>query len=142
VTGSQTSAPGAVAHGAFETTLVNGIRASGISPADRGLHYGDGVFETIACRAARPRFLSLHLDRLALGCSRLKIGAPDLEALRAEVRSLAQDQDRAIIKVLVTRGIARARGYRAEGNETATRITFRYAWPQDDVASYQQGVKV
>ena len=44
-----------------------------VSALDRGLHFGDGLFETIACVDGRPRFLPLHLERLAFGCERLQI---------------------------------------------------------------------
>jgi hypothetical protein len=42
--------------------LVNGEISAHISTADRGLHYGDGVFETIAVLGGMPRFWQLHMD--------------------------------------------------------------------------------
>jgi len=124
------------------TVLVNGVRDEGVSPMDRGLHFGDGLFETIACNRGRPRFLALHLERLALGCARLQIQLPDPVEVATEVLELARDVDRAIVKVLVTRGVAVARGYGAAGTETATRITIRYPWPHEDAAGLHDGVKV
>src|SRR5262245_8031776 len=62
---------------------------AGVSPFDRGLHFGDGLFETIACRKGKARFLSLHLERLMLGCERLRINLGGVEPLRREVRALA-----------------------------------------------------
>jgi 4-amino-4-deoxychorismate lyase len=122
--------------------LVNGVREAGTSPLDRGLHFGDGLFETIACRKGLPRFLSLHLERLALGCRRLNIDASGLEDIRAEVLGLAREVDRAIVKVLLTRGAAVARGYVPAGSERATRITIRYSWPHEDPAQSHDGVLV
>jgi 4-amino-4-deoxychorismate lyase len=124
------------------TMLVNGVRGGGSSPLDRGLHFGDGLFETIACLNRNPRFLSLHLERLVLGCERLRIDVPDIEDIRAEVLQLAREVDRAIIKVLVTRGVAAARGYAPAGSERATRITIRYPWPHEDRARMHDGVRV
>jgi 4-amino-4-deoxychorismate lyase len=124
------------------TVLVNGVRDADASPVDRGLHYGDGLFETIACRNGVPRFLSLHLERLALGCRRLNIDASGLEDTRTEVLGLAREADRAIIKVLMTRGVALARGYATAGSEKATRITIRYSWPHEDSAQLHDGVLV
>ncbi len=37
-----------------------------MSPYDRGLHYGDGLFETIVCVKGRRDSLSLHMERLSL----------------------------------------------------------------------------
>ena len=106
------------------------------------MHFGDGLFETIACRRGRPRFLSLHLERLELGCTRLSIDPGNIEDLRSEVRALAGDVDSAIIKVLLTRGTALARGYGITGREKATRITFRYPWPHETPSGSQDGVQV
>src|SRR5581483_6820931 len=116
--------PGSVLPGAgSERMLVDGTEAAGVSTLDRGLHFGDGLFETIACRAGRPRFLSLHLERLMSGCKRLQIAFHDEAAVRSEVEELAHGSDRALVKVLVTRGSAVARGYGFTGREKATRIT-------------------
>ncbi|HVW69058.1 MAG TPA: aminodeoxychorismate lyase [Steroidobacteraceae bacterium] len=120
---------------------VNGIPDREVSPFDRALHFGDGLFETLACRKGRVRFLSLHLERLQLGCARLQIEAGDLEDVRAEVRALAAEADSAIIKVLLTRGTAVARGYGVTGREKATRITFRYAWPQETPTLARDGIR-
>ena len=122
------------------TVLVNGVSATGVSALDRGLHFGEGVFETIACLGGRPRFLPLHLERLEFGCERLRLTPPNLEEIRAEVLGLVRDIERAIVKVLITGGEAVARGYARAGNETATRITIRYPWPHEDPAQLHDGV--
>lgn len=112
-----------------ERVLVNGAEAAHVSALDRGLHYGDGLFETLGCIAGRPRFLGLHLQRLAAGCARLQLPVPDLPAVAAELSALAAPCDRAIVKLILTRGPARERGYAFAGTEEATRITLRYPWP-------------
>jgi 4-amino-4-deoxychorismate lyase len=124
-----------------ELVLVNGRPDQQISPFDRAVHFGDGLFETIACRRGRPRFLSLHLERLQLGCDRLGLDAGNLEDIRAEVRALAREVDEAIVKVVLSRGAALARGYGVTGREKATRITFRYAWPSETRTESQDGIQ-
>ena len=128
--------------GPLECVLLNGSSAREVSPFDRGLHFGDGLFETIACRRGRPRFLTLHLERLRLGCERLGIETGGLPDIQTEVRALASEVDNAIIKVILTRGTALARGYQASGREKATRITFRYAWPKETATESQVGIRV
>jgi 4-amino-4-deoxychorismate lyase len=113
-----------------------------VSIHDRGFHYGDGLFETIACRRGRARFLAWHLERLAEGCKRLHIHFDAMAALQGEVQRLAAECDAALIKVIVTRGIATARGYGAKGDEIATRVVLRYSWPQEDPACWTDGVCV
>ncbi|HWW78662.1 MAG TPA: aminodeoxychorismate lyase [Steroidobacteraceae bacterium] len=126
----------------LEQVLLNGIPDQQLSPFDRALHFGDGLFETIACRRGRPRFLSLHLERLHLGCTRLGIEPGNLDEIRAEIRALAREVDNAIIKLILTRGTALARGYAVTGREKATRITFRYAWPSETPTESQDGIRV
>lgn len=130
------------AAGAPEAVRVNGAPASDVSVIDRGLHYGDGLFETIACTNGRPRLLERHLQRLALGCRRLKLVPPDRQTLDAEIRDLAAQASRAIVKILLTRGPARARGYGVSGDESPTRVTLRYPWPQERPAVAREGVRV
>jgi len=128
----------------LERVLLNGSPAQlagQISPYDRGMHFGDGLFETIACRRGRPRFLSLHLERLRLGCQRLGID-PGPDDIATEIRSLASEVDSSIVKLMLTRGAAVARGYGVTGREKATRVTFRYPWPQETQTGSQDGVRV
>jgi 4-amino-4-deoxychorismate lyase len=124
-----------------DVVLVNGVRDAGLSALDRGVHFGDGLFETIACVKGRPRFLPLHLERLEFGCERLAVAA-NLDEIGAEVAQLARDVDRAIVKVVVTAGEAVARGYGRCGDETATRITIRYPWPHGTSEQLHDGVMV
>jgi len=137
------SAPGgsAAVRAAPELVWVNGQPAASVSALERGLHYGDGLFETLACVHGQPRFLELHLRRLAAGCARLGLACPQ-GPLRAELRTLAAGSSRAIVKVLVTRGPAQARGYAVTGHEQPTRIVLRYGWPADDPALERDGVRV
>lgn len=124
-----------------EIVWINGRAAGEVSVLERGLHYGDGLFESIACLKGGPRFLDLHLKRLAAGCARLGLPA-DLAAVAREVRELAAPCACAVIKVLVTRGAAIARGYALTGREETTRITLRYAGAEQDLLAAQQGVRV
>ena len=121
---------------------IDGCAAREVSVLERALHYGDGLFETIACLGGSARFLELHLARLARGAERLGIAPLDPSVLRREVVAIAARADRAVVKVLVSRGVAAARGYAVTGAEKATRITFRFAWPPDDPSLGRAGVRV
>jgi 4-amino-4-deoxychorismate lyase len=114
---------------------------SAVSVLDRGLHYGDGLFETIACEGGRPRLIERHLQRLDSGCERLGLVPGDLEQLAREVRHLAAGTSTAIVKLLLTRGVSLARGYAPTGRERTTRIALLYAWPGPDEEQAEQGVR-
>ena len=62
--------------------LVNGTDAGGIAIDDRGLQYGDGLFETMAASDGRIRNFELHLARLEEGCRRLGMPMPSSGSLR------------------------------------------------------------
>jgi 4-amino-4-deoxychorismate lyase len=128
--------------GAPEVVWVNGRPDAALSPLERGLHYGDGLFETIACLEGRPRFLDLHLERLRSGCARLDIQFPAPDDLRREILAIAAGAKRAIVKLLLTRGPAVARGYQTTGSEQPTRLTLRYHWGHEDPRLAADGVQV
>ena len=105
---------------------IDGARGTRIDWRDRGLQYGDGLFETMRVRGGRVRLLDRHLERLLAGCARLGIAPPPPGRLRRELAAAAAGQDDAVLKLIVTRGRGE-RGYRPTGRERATRILSR--WP-------------
>jgi 4-amino-4-deoxychorismate lyase len=119
---------------------VDGVDVAHLPVSDRGLHYGDGVFETITVRDGLLRFAALHRLRLEEGCRRLALRL-DIEAAFAELQALARDQHRCILKLIATRGDALARGYAVTGAESPRRVTLRYPWPLDNAAALE-GVRV
>jgi 4-amino-4-deoxychorismate lyase len=113
--------------------LVNGLSPGdplhAIGFEDRGLQYGDGVFETALVTRGRVRFLEQHLRRIAHGCERLGIVAPDPAVLRADVQQLSGSAERAVLKIVVTRGIG-PRSYRPSSQSTTTRIVALHPAPE------------
>ena len=65
-------------------TLINGLEEDAITVHDRGLHYGDGLFETFAVIHSEPQYWERHYRRLACGCERLKLPLPEEGLLRME----------------------------------------------------------
>jgi 4-amino-4-deoxychorismate lyase len=108
---------------------INGRRRSTLNYRDRGLQYGDGVFETMRVQRRSIRLLDFHLDRLYRGCRRLKIGAPQPLVLRRELERIAARRGEGVLKLIVTRGCG-PRGYRPSGRERATRIATLRGLPQ------------
>lgn len=112
---------------------VNGRRGGTLDPADRGLQYGDGLFETMRVRRGAVRLLDLHLERLYAGCGRLAIRPPPRMRLRRELERAAAGAGEAVLKLIVTRG-AGSRGYRPNGTERATRILSLHPLPAASAA--------
>lgn len=125
-----------------DRVLLDGRATGAIAPTDRGLHYGDGLFETIACRRGVPRFLELHLERLRRGCRRLALPAVDFALLRSELHALAAQRESCLLKLIVTRGAALRRGYGPTGDERPRRLLLRYPAPEGTEANAARGVRV
>ncbi|MEZ5499644.1 MAG: aminodeoxychorismate lyase [Steroidobacteraceae bacterium] len=96
---------------------------------DRGLHYGDGLFETIVVRDGMARHLDAHMQRLRAGMARLRIGSVDWPGLAQTLVSCASREDRAVFKLIVTRGSDPARGYVMHEGLCPTVVLLRYDFP-------------
>ncbi len=107
---------------------INGRKRSTVDYRDRGLQYGDGVFETMRVRRRGIRLLDFHLQRLHQGCRRLKIRAPETLLLQRELERIAARRSEGVLKLIVTRGCG-PRGYRPSGREQSTRIATLHALP-------------
>ncbi len=101
--------------------LINGVPGDSIPATDRGLLYGDGLFETIAVIAGAALNFDAHLSRLNLGCQRLGISVPGDNLLRHEASQVIGACPRGVLKIIFTRG-GGGRGYRPDPELTPTRI--------------------
>lgn len=118
---------------------INGIAQTDVAVMDRGLHYGDGLFETMAVFQGRCPWFPMHYQRLAAGCERLAIPVPDKQVLLDEVEQAVSDQQKAVIKIILTSGSG-GRGYRRPTVIEPTRIVLRYDWPDYPDTYWQEGV--
>jgi len=107
---------------------INGKPGELIPVSDRGLQYGDGLFETLAVKAGRIPLLDYHLQRLHAGCRRLQLHAPPEDSLRTELLSAAATHTAAVLKLIVTRADAGS-GYSFQRSQNNTRILMRHPWP-------------
>jgi branched-chain amino acid aminotransferase len=112
----------------MEIIYVNGkfssIDEARISPIDRGVTLGDGLFETVIVRDGQIRQLQEHLARLKKGAGILGIKIPlsdeDIATVMQELLGKNNMQD-GRIRLTLTRGEA-AHGLVSAGNEESTLI--------------------
>ena len=117
--------------------LINGITSGYVSVTDRGLHYGDGVFETIACVGNSAVFIQQHLNRMENGAHKLNIPFPDRQLFLDDINCLLRGSNsNSIIKLILTRGRGE-RGYRYEKTQIPMRICMLSVWP-DYVAHWRE----
>lgn len=86
------------------------VRVAALAPGNRGLAYGDGLFETMRAHRGALPWWDAHWARLAHGGARLGIALPDETFVRAQAGALFADGGAGVLKLLVVRGGA-ARGY-------------------------------
>lgn len=107
--------------------LLDGEPTDAAAP-DRGMQFGDGVFETLAAIDGRIPALDRHLERLARGCRMLGLPAPDERRLRQDLDAVLPATGHAVLKILVTAG-AGGRGYARPKDGPVARRVGRLPWP-------------
>lgn len=124
----------ALINGSATTDATQALHVHAISVEDRGLFYGDGVFETMLLRGGEVRFIDRHFARLQRGCERLGIAAPSEAIFQGDVAALIKGHNDGVVKYIVTRG-AGGRGYRAATTIPPTRVAMLYPPVERDAES-------
>jgi 4-amino-4-deoxychorismate lyase len=119
--------------------LVNGKSASEIPVMDRGLQYGDGLFETMTVINGEIPFWSYHMQRVKRSCERLLLPIPNEIQLKQEIKQLLTGDADAILKLILTRGLGQ-RGYRPSTETDMTRILMCFDRPQLPESYWESGV--
>lgn len=106
---------------------------------DRGIAYGDGLFETLRVEAGRGVLLAEHLQRLQHGC--LQLGIPFLASWPQRIADALASGKTGILRVQVTRG----RGGRGYQSPSVIAPGFALSWherPQYPAQYTQWGIRV
>jgi len=119
--------------------LINGVPGESVSIRDRGFTYGDGLFETIAVRNGKPRFIDYHMERLLESCQRL--GIPYPTGVADEVCRIADDCAFGTVKIILTRGVG-MRTYSPPEQTIPTRIVGLIATQPPSRVAYESGITV
>lgn len=128
------------------TSRVDGQDSETVALSDRGLQYGDGLFETILVRGGRPLLMEAHEQRLLRSAGILGIPL-QVAALRQRVRDFLRaapwspDVDNGILKVLVTRGSG-GRGYRPPADPAPRLILQWHALPPGIRRQREEGMAI
>lgn len=109
--------------------LVDGRPADRVPVDDRGLLYGDHLFETVAFVAGRAPLWDWHMARLQRDAERLQIPSPDPQELLDESRQVLDDAPRAVVRITLTRGSG-GQAYFPPETTRPRRILMRRPWPE------------
>lgn len=113
-----------------------------ISPFDRGLLYGDGLFETLRCYDGKFFRLDRHIERLRSGLKRLEIPlALEVADFATVLRELVKQNNVAsgIARIVVTRGVAE---FGLLGKHAQDPMVLVTCWSQaaPDAKRYEMGI--
>lgn len=123
-------------------TLVDGRPLDNIPVTDRGLNYGDGLFETARVHGGRVPLIERHLTRLQAGCGRLGILYPGDASLRRDIERLLERGAReGVLRLVLTRGDG-GRGYTPSRDPVGRRIASLHPLPGPLPESFEAGVCV
>lgn len=121
--------------------LLDGRPAQGWPLDDRGLHYGDGLFETVALYRGEPLLWERHMARLRRGGEVLGIRIPSEAMLYDEMRHVGAGTQRAVGKIIVTRGSG-TRGYAPIAGAEGRRLVLATEFPAAPREFVEHGVSV
>lgn len=120
--------------------LIDGVTTDVLPASDRGLAYGDGLFETFRLHNGKLLFLDEHLERLRSGCKTLQMQADYRQIqhwLQVAVASAPAD---AVVKLILTRGSG-GRGYALPKSASPRCLISVHPLPPDSVPPAYAGIQ-
>jgi branched-chain amino acid aminotransferase len=114
-----------------------------VSVFDRGFLYGDSVFEALRTHHRRLTLLDAHLERLERSARQVFIALPvPLPTLREEVLAAVQAHvaSECYVRLMLTRGPARALGLDPELAEAPCRVVLVTALELPPLEVYERGI--
>lgn len=114
----------------MQRVSINGVHVEHVTVMDRGLQYGDGLFETIACVNSELQFWNQHIQRMRAGAISLNIDFPDEQLFLQDIKKIYDiaPETNCVFKIILTRGQGN-RGYQSPANQRPTRIVICSSWP-------------
>ncbi|HEX4869353.1 MAG TPA: aminotransferase class IV, partial [Moraxellaceae bacterium] len=119
---------------------VNGVEDGRVHPSDRGLAFGDGLFETMRVEQGRVVLLQEHLERLTVGAAALAIPLEPAVVRDRLPAFLATCPAECVAKIIVTRGVS-GRGYLPDPLATPTVIFSAHPLPAVPAAHAESGIR-
>ncbi|GAA5645364.1 aminodeoxychorismate lyase [Vibrio proteolyticus] len=120
---------------------VNGRPSNVITITDRSFQYGDGCFTTMLTVGGEIQHWSLHIERMEACLNLLDIPLPDWEQVHLWLQEAALNDERAGLKLHVTRGSG-GRGYSPAGMTSPNVTISHFSYPLHYAAFTDTGVQL
>lgn len=121
--------------------IINGGLNGPLSPLDRGLAYGDGVFRTLKVVNGVPEQWPMHYQKLVADCGAIGIVCPGADQLMSDFQQLFGVDEIAAAKIIITRGDG-ARGYTPPAITAPMRLMIKSPLPKYPQSHYVEGVSL
>ncbi|PFG55819.1 4-amino-4-deoxychorismate lyase [Vibrio sp. ES.051] len=118
---------------------VNGVPQTHVSLGDRSFQYGDGCFTTILTKYGKLAYWPEHIERMDSCLQTLQIPLPDWQVVHDWALRAALSNERAGIKIHVSRGVG-GRGYSPNGIEGPVVTISNFVFPSHYSAWRKTGV--
>ncbi len=125
----------------YPVTLVNGVKSDYVSVDDRGLNYGDGLFETILVKNNKPVLFDAHWQRLSRSAKVMQINCPAKEIVAGQIAEVIANNQDGVLKIIVTRGQGNGRGYQYSPDHSPTCIV-RYFPPSESSKIFANDIRL
>lgn len=121
-----------------------------VSVFDRGLNYGDGLFETIKAYNGKPAFLNDHLRRLKSGVALIGIRASLLKQFERDIKlkiierllkANGLEKGSAYIKIIITRGVDKGGHAPVKGIKPTVIISVKQLSAKKILLMQKKGIK-
>ena len=122
-------------------SFVDGRPGTDVAVLDRGLLYGDGLFETALFVDGVAPLWSRHCARLETDAARLALRAPPRDVLHATAQRACAGLARAAVRITLTRGVGE-RGYAPPAAAEPTWIVTAAPAPAIPADWYVRGIRV
>ena len=106
--------------------------ASSVDLQDRGLHYGDGVFETLLLHNGEIKYWNEHFDRLSFSADKLHIACPKKSWIEQQLKLYIELNRTLILKIILNRGNG-GRGLLLPEDGTPNIVMLKYDYKLPDI---------
>ena len=121
--------------------LINGDTKNFLSPFDRGLAFGDGVFRTFLIKDRKPVHWENQYQKLSMDLKAIDIKPPSKKTLLKEIQKLFPAKGIFISKIIVTRGESQT-GYDFNEGINPTRILLKINFNINKYEIFKKGVRL
>lgn len=121
--------------------LINGQSNTSVSPYDRGLNYGDGIFRTLVWANGRLEAWHHHFAQFKHDCKAIGIICTEESIWLADIAQLVSADEKSVIKLVITRGES-LRGYASPLAPFVTRIVIKSAFPAYPQVNVEEGIQL